>query len=508
MSSSSDKNKRIAKNTIFLYIRMFVILAVSVYTSRVVLDKLGADDYGLYNIVGGVVGMLGFLNATLASSTSRYITYALGQGDNDALKDTFSTAFWIHVALAGIVIVLLESGGLWLIYNKLIIPPDRLDACFWVFQMSIITCVVSITQVPYNSAVIAHEQMGVYAYVGIYEAIAKLVVAYLISVTIWDKLIFYAFLLMTVQISVAVYYRFYCIRHYMECRIRRILKKSLFKSLLGFSGLTLTANIAEILSKQGVIVLINLFFQPAIVAAQAVGNQITNVLSQFVNNIRTAANPQIIKYYASGDYELSKKLTLKSTIYIYYLLLLLGLPLILLMDPILNLWLVKVPPYTCVFSQFIIAQSILGNWNASFYVPMLASGKLAKNSIYAVATCVLQFVILYVILKLGGNVMWVPWILTLNVVIWSFWIKPSILYQDVHYSFKELIRCYWECLKVTIFPLLILIPMYIYMDSTLPNHIIMLFASISTIALSEIVLMNKHDRKRLIEIAYHKILKR
>lgn len=508
MASLSDNNKRIAKNTVFLYIRMFVILAVTLYTSRVVLDKLGASDYGLYNIVGGVVGMLGFLNSTLASSTSRFITYALGKGDAKILDNTFSTAFWTHLALSIIVVALLETGGLWLIYNKLVIPPERLNAAFWVFQMSIFTCVVSITQVPYNSSVIAHEQMGVYAYVGIFEAFSKLIVAYLISVTVWDRLIYYAFLLMVIQLIVAFYYRFYCVRHYAECRVRKVIDRPLLKSLLSFSGLSFTANVAEILGRQGVIVLINLFFQPAVVAAQAIGNQITGAMSQFVNNIRTAANPQIIKFYASGDLESSKRLTLKSTVYVYYLLLLLGLPLILLMEPILNIWLVEVPPYTCVFSQFIVAQAILSNWNTSFYVPMLASGKLKKNSVYAVILCALQFVVLYVVLKCGGGVMWIPWVLTINVIIWSFWVKPSILYHDVGYGISELVRCYMECAKVTVIPLCVLIPMSLLLKSTIVNNILLLLSSVIIILTSELFLMDKKDRRKLTSLAREKLFNR
>ncbi len=347
--------------------------------------------------------------------------------------------------------------------------------------------------------------MGIYAYISIFEAFSKLLVVYIIVKTSYDKLILYAFLLMLVQFIVAMFYRLYCQHTFVETKLRRVFDKTLFKSLLGFSGWNLTANIVEMLQKQGVIVLINMFFQPAIVAAQAVGNQITNALMEFVNNVRTAVNPQIIKYYASGDYEESKKLTLSSTVYIFDLLLLICIPIMLLMDPILNLWLVKVPPYAAVFAQYILAQQIIGSFSASFYTPMLASGKIKKNSLASVCVGFTQFIILYFVLKLGGDVMWIPYMATLAAFIWSCAVKPYILYKDLNYSISDIGKCYWNCLKVLLPSLAILLPLKYVIHNTLFNNILILFVSVTVIITFSLVFMEKSTRNKLFTLIYMKV---
>ena len=498
-------SKRIAKNTGFLYIRMFIIMAVQLYTSRVVLDKLGADDYGLYNVVGGVVGLLSFLTGTLSIGTSRFITYELGAGDAKKLKSTFVTSFYTHLALSGIIVLLLESIGLWFFYNHLVIPSDRLDAAFWVYQISILTTIVAITQVPYTSAIMAHEKMDIYAYLSIFEAVAKLLVVYLLAIAPYDKMLFYAVLIAIVQILLASFYRFFCVTKFQECRLNFSFDKSIFKKLMGFSGWNITANIAEVLKAQGVIVLINMFFQPAIVAAQAIGNQITNAMMQFINNIRTAVNPQIIKLYASGDYEGSKRLTLKSSLYVFDLLLLLGLPFILLMEPILNLWLKEVPPYTVVFAQCIVASQIIGNFSASFYTPMLAANKIKKNSIAAVIFSFSNFIILYLIFKLGGDVMWVQYIYILNSVLWSYLIKPFILYKDINYNIPEMAKCILATFKVGFLSCIIAIPTRIFLDNSIIECVLLFMITIVAVMISSYIFMYKGDRQKAIAFLLKKI---
>lgn len=501
-------SKRIAKNTGFLYIRMFIIMAVQLYTSRVVLDKLGADDYGLYNVVGGVVGLLSFLTGTLSIGTSRFITYELGAGDAKKLKSTFVTSFYTHLTLSGIIVILLETIGLWFFYNHLVIPNERLDAAFWVYQISILTTIVAITQVPYTSAIMAHEKMDIYAYLSIFEAVAKLLVVYLLVIAPYDKMLFYAILIAIVQIVLASFYRFFCVRKFQECRLNFSFDKSIFKKLMGFSGWNITANIAEVLKAQGVIVLINMFFQPAIVAAQAIGNQITNAMMQFINNVRTAVNPQIIKLYASGDYEGSKRLTLKSSLYVFDLLLLLGLPFILLMEPILNLWLKEVPPYTVVFAQCIVASQIIGNFSASLYIPMTAANKIKKNSEAAVIFGFGYFIILYLILKFGGDVMWIQYMNIINMALWSYVIKPYILYKDVDYNIKEMANCIFATLKVGLLSCIIAIPTRLLLDNSIIECILLLLITIVAVIISSYIFMYKEDRRKATSFIYNKIKQR
>ena len=498
-------SKRIAKNTGFLYIRMFIIMAVQLYTSRVVLDKLGADDYGLYNVVGGVVGLLSFLTGTLSIGTSRFITYELGAGDAKKLKSTFVTSFYTHLALSGIIVILLETIGLWFFYNHLVIPSDRLDAAFWVYQISILTTIVAITQVPYTSAIMAHEKMDIYAYLSIFEAVAKLLVVYLLVIAPYDKMLVYAILIAIVQIVLASFYRFFCVSKFQECRLNFSFDKSIFKKLMGFSGWNITANIAEVLKAQGVIVLINMFFQPAIVAAHAIGNQITNAMMQFINNIRTAVNPQIIKLYASGDYEGSKRLTLKSSLYVFDLLLMLSLPFILLMEPILNLWLKEVPPYTVVFAQCIVASQIIGNFSASFYTPMLAANKIKKNSIAAVIFSFSNFIILYLIFKLGGDVMWVQYVYIFNSALWSYLIKPFILYKDINYNIPEMAKCILCTFKVGLLSCIIAIPTRIFLNNSIIECILLFMITIVAVMISSYIFMYKEDRQKVIAFLVNKL---
>lgn len=502
-----SNNKQIVKNTGFLYVRMFIIMAVQIYTSRVILDKLGADDYGLYNVVGGVVGLLGFLTGTLSIGTSRFITYELGTNNAEKLRSTFVTSFYTHVALSIIIVFILETLGLWFFYNHLIIPKERIDIAFWVYQISIFTTVIAITQVPYSSAIMGHEKMNIYAYLSIYEAIGKLVVIYLLSIAPYDKMIVYAILIAIVQLSLAAFYRIYSVKSFKECCLSFTFDRKIFCKLIEFSGWNITANIAEVLRAQGVIVLINMFFQPAIVAAQAIGNQITNAMMQFINNIRTAVNPQIIKLYAAGDYEGSKRLTLKSSLYVYDLLLMIGLPFILLMEPILNLWLKDVPPYTVIFSQCIVASQIIGNFSAAFYIPMTAANKIKKNSIAAVVFSFINFAFLFIILKLGGSVMWIQYVYIFNSIIWSYIIKPYILYKDINYKIGELAECIYDSLKVTFVSCIIAIPVWLLLDSSIVCNAIVLLTSICAVVFASLLFMDKNDKEKGIAFIIKKVKK-
>lgn len=497
MLETTANNKRIAKNTMFLYFRMILIMGVMLYMSRVILDKLGIDDYGLYNVVGGVVGMLSFLNGTLSNGTSRFLTYELGTGNQSRLQDTFSTAFYVHLFLAIIILIVMETGGMWFLYNKLVIPPDRLTACVWVFQLSILTTFVAITQVPYTATIMAHEHMSVYAYISIFEAIAKLGVCYLLSIASMDRLIVYAVLIAIVQFLVAVSYRVYCIRHFSESHLYRVFDKAIFKRMMGFSGWNVMANLSETLKLQGVLVLINMFFAPAIAAAQAVANQVSTAMMQFVNNFRTAINPQIIKLYAAGDRDASKKLTLQTTVYCFDLILLLGLPAIVMMDWLMGVWLVEVPVYAVAFTQWIIISNIVGTFNAAFYIPMMAANKMRSNSIAAVVFGIGQFVVLYFLLRIGFGPMWVQYMGLIVSVVFSLFVKPFILYREIDYSFKELLLCYWNCTKVLLVASIIIIPFLYLMDKGTIATIVKGGISFVAVGFASYKFLEKHVKVKL-----------
>lgn len=501
-------NKRIAKNTFFLYIRMLLIMGVSLYTSRVILDKLGVDDYGLYNVVGGVVGMLSFLNGTLSNGTSRFLTFELGSGNQERLKSTFSTAFFTHLILAGIIFLIMETAGIWFFYHKMVIPAERFFACVWIFHLSILTAVIAITQVPYTAIIMAHERMGIYAYVSIIEVFAKLLVCYLLGISSIDKLILYAILLAFVQLIIAFIYRFYCIHKFTESRLRFQFDKEIFHSMMGFSGWNIMANLAETLRLQGVLVLMNLFFAPAVIAAQAIANQVSNAMMQFVYNFRNAINPQIIKLYAAGDKEASKQLTLSSTVYCFDLVLMLGLPCIFVADKILHFWLVEVPDYAVIFTQWILVTKIIGTFSASFYIPMIAANRIKNNSIAAAYIGLGEFGLLYIMLKIGFDVMWIQYMGFGMALLFAFGVKPYILYKEIDYSLRELLVCYWKCAKVAILSIILSFVFNSFFNDSLLHSAMLLIAIVCSVFFSSYFFMDSESKEKLYRIIKAKIQKK
>ena len=492
-------SKRIAKNTIFLYIRLILVLGVTLYTSRVVLGKLGVDDYGLYNVVFGVIGLLSFLNGTLSFGTSRFITFELGKKDVGRLKSTFSTALGTHAFLAGLIILLGETIGIWYVYNVMVCPPERFAAAFFVYQISILSTVISILQVPFTSEVIAHEKMAFYAYLGVFEAIGRLCIAFLLFKTPFDKLVYYAMLMALVGIADFVICAVYCKRTFIEVGFRVRIEKTIFNSILKFSGWNIIANISNTLMSQGVIMLLNLFFQPFVVAAQAISNQISSALMQFVNNVRQAVNPQVIKLYAEKNYNESKKLTLVSAEYIFYLLLMLGLPAIMIMPKLLDIWLVEVPGYAVEFARLMIVQDILGNFSAAFYTPMIAANKIKKNSVAAIVLCVAQFSSIYVLFKVGLSPLWARYIGILFCIIWSFFVKPYILWKDINYTWKEITLCILRCVRALVFILFLCGAIYALVpQKELLDSLLVAILSCISVAVCSFFFVGKSARKSLI----------
>ena len=500
-------NKRIAKNTLFLYVRMLFVMGVSLYAARVVLDKLGVDDYSLYNVVGGIVGMLSFLNGTLSIGTSRFLTYELGRKDGNRLSLTFNTTFYAHLALGILFIFLLETGGVWYIYNKLVVEASRLGAAMIVFQISIFASLIALIQVPYTSLILAHEEMGVYAYVGVFEAVAKLGVIYALVVTDTDKLILYAVLIAVVQLLVAICYIIYCRRNYIESRLKLLYDKSIMKSLLSFSGWNVLANLSETLKLQGYIILLNLFFQPFVVAAQTIGNQVAGAMMQFIGNFRNAINPQVIKLYAAGEYEESKRLTLSTTVFVFDLVLLLGLPTIFVMEPIMKLWLVDVPPYMVVFTQYIVVQRILSTFDASFYIPMMAAGKIKTNSVISSCFGPGLFVLLYVLFRLGFDVMWLQYTGVIVTCLFSFYIKPYILTKEVvGYEMKDFIPCYMLCIKEAVLAIAISYCAYIFVGIGTPVASITTFVvSLLGVVFTSYIFMEKAMKEKVLLLIRQKL---
>ena len=376
MSSQSNNNKQIAKNTLLLYFRMFFIMAVTLYTSRVVLKTLGVEDFGIYNVVGGIVAMMGILNGAMSVSTQRYLTFELGKGDMVRLKQVFSTCFLIYLLLSGIFLVLAETIGLWFLNNKLVIPEERMVAANWVYQFSIISCINTLMANPYNAVLIAREKMNIYAYISIVEVILKLVIVYLLLIIPFDRLVVYGGLFLCMSIIVTMIYRIYCIRHYEESRFQFYWDKPLFMQLMSYSGWNLFGSLSGLVKGQGLNILLNMFFSPAVNASRGIAYQINNAITQFFTNFYTAVRPQITKYYAQNDLENMFKLVFRSSKFSFYLIFLLSLPIIIEAPYIIQLWLGQLPDYVVPFTRMIVLISAIDSMASPLMTTCHATGKI------------------------------------------------------------------------------------------------------------------------------------
>ena len=346
MQNNPANSKNIEKNTIVLYIRMLFLMVISLYTSRVILNSLGVEDYGIYNVVGGFVSMFSMISTSLAGAISRYLTFSLAKDTPERLREVFSTSIIIQVLLCVILLILAETFGIWFINTKMVIPPDRLIAANWVFQLSVLTTMIQLISVPFNSLIIAHEKMSAFAYIGIYEGVVKLLIALAIPYASADSLIMYAILMCLLSVSVRMLYGRYCSKHFLESKFRFVMDKELIKSMFGFAGWNFIGTTAGVLRSQGINVLINLFCGPAVNAARGIAIQVNTAVSGFCSNFTTAVRPQITKSYAVGDKEIYENLVIKTAKLSFLILMVLCIPIIVESEYIINLWLVDVPEYT------------------------------------------------------------------------------------------------------------------------------------------------------------------
>lgn len=372
---------RIVKNSIALYVRMGLSMGVSLYTSRVVLNVLGADDYGIYNVVGGIVVMFYFLNGAMAGGTQRFLNYEMGCGTPETLKKTFNVSLAIHIAIAVAVLLLAETIGLWFLNARLVIPPERLAAANWIYQFSILSAMITLTQVPYTATIIAHEKMGVYGYVGILEALLKLGVVLLLTQIAFDKLILYGLLSLGATLTIALIYRFYCVGHYPECRFVVVRDRPLYKKILGFSGWNLWGCLASIMTIQGLNIVLNLFFGPAVNASRAIASTVNGGAQLLLNGFTTAVNPQITQSYAVNDRHYFMSLVFRGAKFSFFLFFIVAAPILLQTDYIMLLWLKNPPEYIGIFCRLSIIDSLI----YSLSLPLLtATQATGRNKVYEI----------------------------------------------------------------------------------------------------------------------------
>ena len=445
MSGGTVDNGRIAKNTALLYVRMLFTMAVGLFTSRIILASLGVVDYGINNVVGGVVAMFGFLNAAMTTSTQRYLTFELGRGDRERLRTTFMTSVHIHIIIALTVVLLAETVGLWFLNNKIVIPEGRETAARFCYQAAILTTVVSVLSYPFNAAIVSHEKMGAFAYISVLDVILKLAVAYTLYVVTFDKLIVYSVLLLAVQAVTTSIYVIYCLRHFDETHFRKVRDIALLKEMGAFAGWNMWGNVAWILFTQGLNILLNMFFGPAVNAARGVAVQVQGAIMQFSGNFQTAINPQITKTYSQNDLKNMHALVYRSSKFTFFLLLCLSLPVILEADTILDVWLETVPEYSSIFLRLMLCISILDSMANPLMISAAATGKVKVYQSVVGGILLTIVPISYIVLKLGGAPYSV-FIVHLCVCITAFIvrlfiIKPMIKITVTDYFRNVILRC-------------------------------------------------------------------
>ncbi len=399
--TSASNTSRIAKNTLYMYFRMLVTIVVSLYTTRINFQALGIDDFGIYNIVGSIIVFFAFINNGLTTATRRYITAELAQGDDESQQNVFNLAVWAHVLIAAIIILLGETIGLWAVNNLLNVPADRMMAANVVYQLSIFTAVLNIMQVPFTAAITANERMSIYAYISIFDILAKLAVAYGVMLIVGDKLIIYGALLTIASTIVVLINRIYCYRVFPMCRYKRPHNRQLLKEVFTYMGWSLMGQGAVVLTNQGVSVLVNAFFNVAANAAMGISNQITSVVSQFVSNFQVAFNPQITKLYVSKNNEDLVSLANRCSRFSMYLVLILIIPICFQVDNFLSLWLGNYPKYGVEFCVITLIAILIDSMSAPLWMILSADKNITKYQIVISSIYAINFIGSWIVLKLG-----------------------------------------------------------------------------------------------------------
>lgn len=416
MEREQSSNRRIAKNTLALYVRMFLTMVVGLYTSRVVLATLGVEDYGVYGVVGGITSMLGFLNASMSGATSRFLTFELGRGDKKRLENTFSSAMIVHMGIAAVVLVLAETVGLWFLCHKLVIPPERMTAAHWVYQLSILSSMLAITQVPYNATIIAHENMNVYAYVEILNSVLKLLIVYLLTIGDFDKLILYAVLMLAVSVTVMMTYRIYCVRHYSEAHFHWVWDKTHLKPLLSFSGWDLYGNMSVTVRQQGINFLINMFFGVVFNAASSIATTVNGMVTGFAYNLIQAFRPAIIKEYAAGNIKEMEIMIGNAAKYTVLLFGCMLTPLIFELPFVMELWLGNVPEKAVDFCRLLLIASLFNLINNVIGIGIHATGNIKRISLVTGSLIFACVPFVYLLFEFNFNIDWAYIILINNTI--------------------------------------------------------------------------------------------
>lgn len=507
-NQTSDKNKRIAKNTLLLYLRLVLTMGVGLFTSRVVLNTLGVEDYGVYNVVGGVVAMFALFTGSLSAAISRFLTYELGKGNVHKLNVVFSTSVTIQMVLAIVVSLLAEIGGVWFLNTHMNIPLERMNAANWVLQFSILTFAINLISVPYNAAIIAHEKMSAFAYISILEVILKLGVAYTLYISPIDKLKTYAILLALVALIIRFVYSIYCNRQFAECHYKFVFDKSLLKQMTGFAGWNLLGSGAYLFNTQGVNIVTNLYFGVAVNAARGVASQAEGIIRQFVTNFTTAINPQITKSYAAGDMNYMYSLVCRGAKFSYFLMFFFAVPFMFETETIMRLWLKNYPPEAPLFLRLSMIGTlfdILGNATAN---AAWATGNVKKYYIIVGGVGCLVFPLSWFAFAMGVDA-YASYIAFAAIYLVLVFLKLYIIKGLIGFPVMDFYKSvFGRIIPVSFLSLILPSVVYFNMDkSLLRTFAVMIVSGISTLAITYFIGMSKAERDKVVRIVKQKLNK-
>lgn len=506
---SSNNNKRIAKNTLLLYFRMMFMMAVALFTSRIVLKTLGVEDYGIYNVVGGIVAMLGILNGAMSVSTQRYLTFELGKGNYERLRQTFSISLSIYFIISFIIVLLAETIGLWFLNTQMVIPESRLIAANWVYQFTIITSVFSLICTPFNAVIIAHERMDFFAYVSIVDVLLKLGVVYLLIIIPADRLSTYGFLIMLLQIINNIMYCGYCYKKYYESRYVFYWEKSLFLELISYSGWNLFGSLSGVVKGQGLNILLNLFFNPAVNAARGIAFQINAAINQFFTNFYTAVRPQITKYYAQGNISEMTKLIFRSSKMSFYLIMFISLPILIETPYIVRLWLGQLPEYVVPFTRLIVAISAVDSMANPLMTAAHSTGKIKLYQSSVGTMTIMNIPISYLFLKNGFSPL-VVFYVSLCIAILCLFMRLWIVQRLMPFPVADYIKkVFGVCCIVCMLSLICPLTLHLIIDESLIGVITVCFLSVLSSAITIYCFgLEVGERKYVKEFIVRKILKK
>lgn len=506
---SQGDNKRIAKNTLMLYFRMFITMAVGLYTSRIVLAILGVQDYGIYNVVGGFVSMFSVISGTMTTATQRFLSFEIGKKENGNVRNLFATSVMIHIFLGLIILIVAETFGLWFLNTKMTIPQDRLHAANWVFQLSILTFIVSVISVPYNAALIAYEKMAAFAYVSIVEVVLKLVLVLILGYITYDKLILYAIILAGISIVLRIIYGVYVKKHFLECRCDWKLDKTFFNKLLSFISWNFIGSIAGIFKEQGLNIVLNMFFGATVNAARGIAYQVLNAVSGFVSNFQLALNPQIVKHYAANQREDMFKLVFRGSKFSFLLMMILSIPIFVEAHYILNIWLVEVPEYSVVFLRLVLLITLVDSLSYTLITSVHASGKVKWYQIINGSVLLLTLPIVYIALYMGMKP-YMAMVISLIMSIVCLFVRLAIVNKTINFPMKKYIMNVVLVVFITAF--LAFIPIWFLSRFISENFISFVLISGSSLLVSIVVsfffALSSLERSYILQVFLQKVRKK